>query len=103
MKDEKYVVFKKSEFDAWWQQPTVGGSHHRLPSPEAVHDAVVIRRQDVFAPPALDAYANGITVVLEILKKVGVSPDIVIPLEAKADYFHAQAHRSWNTDRKIPD
>jgi hypothetical protein len=78
--DQKYIVYK------------VTG--------EPVPDAVVIRRQDVFAPPALDAYANAITVVIE-------SGCLAIEdrrrLQGVADYFHDQAAKSWSEQRKLPD
>lgn len=91
IKDEKYVVFKRSDLAG-------------LPFPEhiqAVPDAVVMRRQDVFSPPALDAYANGIQVALTICKALFIEPPE--GLQEKADYFHQQAVAAWEADRKIPD
>lgn len=81
----KYLVFKND-----------GGAPGEL-----VEDAVVIRRQDKFAPPALDAYANAITTVIE-------AGNLALParqrLQVVADYFHDQAAKSWSEPmRKLPD
>ena len=60
---EKYVVFKRQEFKQWYDEwPETEDE-----LPQAVLDAVVIRRQDIFAPPALDAYANTIQACVEVL------------------------------------
>jgi hypothetical protein len=94
MGDNKYIVFKRSE----WGQ--VAG-----PAQE-VEDAVVIRRQDVFAPPALDAYANAIQVVIETLQLDASEPrtfELMGRLQYIADYFHDQAAKSWSEQRKLPD
>jgi len=81
---DKYLVFKNE-----------GGSPG-----EEVEDAVVIRRQDKFAPPALDAYANAITMVIE-------AGNLALPsrqrLQSIADYFHDQASKAWTESRKLPD
>lgn len=66
-----------------------------------INDAVVIRRQDVFAPPALDAYANSMRIVLE-----GMDPGDMrrSNLQKVADYFAGEAAEAWlNHDRKLPD
>ena len=71
-----------------------------------VDDAVVIRRQDVFAPPALDAYANAIQTSLEILRhSAGVTYEgvDVERLQEVADYFSDQAAKAWTEQRKLPD
>lgn len=100
--DEKYIVFKKEEWDSFRKQfrPTS--------PPLPVEDAVVIRRQDMFAPPALDAYANAITVALTVLSEADGGADIYdaeIPKKLRdvADYFHEQAKLAWDLHRKIPD
>lgn len=81
---EKYMVFKNE-----------AGAPGEL-----VEDAVVIRRQDKFAPPALDAYANAITMVIE-------AGNLALParqrLQQIADYFHDQAAKAWGESRKLPD
>lgn len=114
---EKYVVFKVHEFlnflnkvnsliDNGWAHD--GGEIHKWMEDILIDDAVVIRRQDVFSPPAFDAYANSIMVTIEALKARGIThegnnPSMVDRLGGIADYFHAQADMAWDTDRKIPD
>jgi len=71
-----------------------------------VEDAVVIRRQDVFAPPALDAYANAIQCVVEAMSTQASEPrtfQLMGRLQYIADYFHEQAAKSWSEQRKLPD
>ena len=89
---EKYLVYKND-----------GGAPG-----EQVDDAVVIRRQDVFAPPALDAYANAIQTTLEALRAGDVAGEVTVPaicarLQGIADYFSDQAAKSWTEQRKLPD
>jgi hypothetical protein len=68
-----------------------------------VDDAVVIRRQDIFAPPALDAYANAIQCVIELSKGSSVNGASIKGLQDVADYFHDEAAKSWAEQRKLPD
>lgn len=96
---EKYVIFKVDEFRAWYGQLSVGGTSHEIPAPFPISDAVVIRRQDIFAPPVLDAYASSILIALQLQE----DPSKYAGLRAIADYFHQQATLAWNTQRKVPD
>lgn len=104
MQDSKYIVWKLEEMQKFLSTVNSAG----LPMP--VLDAVVIRRQDVFAPPALDAYSNAIQCVIEALGQVGQHPDLqeevwglMNRLQGIADYFHAQATLAYESDRKLPD
>lgn len=115
--DEKYLTFKGREFaalmnrinsliDTGWAYD--GGDMNKWVDEIIIDDAVVIRRQDVFAPPAFDAYANSIMVTIEALKERGIThdgnnPSMIDRLGSIADYFHAQADMAWDTERKIPD
>lgn len=112
--NDKYLVIKRSDWDAILvneAKPALKAEVGRvlnLIAEKELPDAVVIRRQDVFAPPALDAYANAITVGLQVLSAADGGANIydaTIPkrLRQIADYFHAQAEEAWHTDRKIPD
>lgn len=97
---DKYIVFKKAEWD-----DKVGWSP-MFDIPEPVEDAVVIRRQDVFAPPALDAYANAIQTAVEVMSGFGITPGGSSPIDQLrdiADYFHDQAAKAWAEQRKLPD
>lgn len=116
MQDSKYLVWKRSEMEQWMSERATDG----LPSP--VPDAVVIRRQDVFAPPALDAYANAIQCVIEALNKVNgevfepranvgefgleelfTPKEVAARLRDVADYFSQQAALAYQSTRKLPD
>lgn len=90
MGDNKYIVFKREEFMA---EGTAA----------EVEDAVVIRRQDIFAPPALDAYANAIAVVIEMSKGSSIDGHSIKTLQDIADYFADQAAKAWTEQRKLPD
>lgn len=68
-----------------------------------VEDAVVIRRQDMFAPPALDCYANAIQTCVEVLCNGTKPSGTAERLQRIADYFHDQAAKSWAEQRKLPD
>lgn len=116
MLDDKYVVFKRDDYDRFLNSLIKGHSVMAAPIPAAtwswsaagirpqpIEDAVVIRRQDVFAPPALDAYANNIYSATEILRMWDTDADVVKQLQSIADYFHEQAVASWETERKLPD
>lgn len=111
MIDSKYVVFKRNElFEMLGQFLPEHGDCAPVAQrmTEAVDealldDAVVIRRQDVFAPPALDAYANAIMCAVEIFKADGGPIGRADQLEKIAQYFHEQATMSWDTNRKLPD
>lgn len=98
--DEKYIVFKKDEFQEWFE--TAANDSVPFPIPNPVPDAVVIRRQDVFAPPALDCYANSISVALELFP-TDADDHLHDYLQSVADYFHLNATASWAIDRKLPD
>jgi len=103
VRDSKYVVFKRDDYVNWFNSFPERAMPNG-PGPYALEDAVVIRRQDVFAPPALDAYANSIRVALSMAMpsdEAGIN--IAARLAEIADYFHEQATLSWDTERKLPD
>lgn len=105
MDDEKFVVFKRDEFERWASRAV-----HQLGLdvpliPLAVDDAVVIRRQDMFAASALDTYADSIAVAISVM---GMCSDdnvngTVSRLQRIADYFRAQAELARDTHGKVPD
>lgn len=111
---EKYIVFKRKHWEQFLidmatpaLRADTGRKLNALCEGE-VADGVVIRRQDAFAPPALDAYSNAITVALNVLSEADGGADIYdaeIPkrLREIADYFHGQAALSWDAHRKLPD
>lgn len=99
MKDSKYIVFKREEYELWLYRAEA--KEHLDYHPISIDDAVVIRRQDVFAPPALDAYGNAILCVVEAIKEK--DEDLAERLQDIADYFHGQANLAWQEKRKMPD
>ena len=95
--DEKYVVFKRSEWDASQRGEGV---------PTLLDDATVIRSQDVFAGPALHAYASSIETSLEILEALGWDVDSVAVkrMEDARDYFFQRALEADDVrTKKVPD
>lgn len=110
MEERKYFVVKTRDFEDMLAQiahaglsPTIGGILNELAEKE-LDDAVVIRRQDQFAPPALDAYANSILVALSLVAHNDQhAQERAKSLKEIADYFHHQASLAWDTARKLPD
>lgn len=105
--NDKYVVFKREDVESWGHE--LATKTNLLE--KVVEDAVVIRRQDVFAPPALDAYANLITAAISIFVDSGgfvpgadPEPESVKRLREIADYFHEQSEQAYaDSSRKLPD
>lgn len=104
---KKYVVFKKSEWDEV-MKPYLGQQGARgypVPLPDEVEDAVVMRRQDVFAAPAFRVYANSMAASMVVAAKL-VAPGLHLESETIskiARYFQEQADLSEQEDRKVPD
>jgi hypothetical protein len=97
--EAKYVVVKVDDLRVTSVDHEVVEWEASFCSEDVVYDAVVIRRQDVFAPPALDAYASSIRVAVDLMAP-GPTRD---HLKEIADYFHEQAVLAWDTQRKVPD
>lgn len=98
---DKYVTFKRDEFE----EAKRAGSGRMYNTPQEVEDAVVIRRQDIFAAPAFRAYSATIASSLVVAAKI-VAPGMVIHntgLERISRYFEGQAELSEAEDRKVPD
>lgn len=96
--DEKYVVFRRRDWDAR------EGEGDLMNLPEPLDDAVVIRTCDVFAPAGLHAYAHLVHFAVEL---ANFPPNITANLEATRDYFLERAHeadeRFRRRDCKYPD
>jgi hypothetical protein len=67
MKDDKYVVFKLSEWQRYMAAVGDGAARRGLRDLEALDDAVVIRTQDVFSASGLTAYAQCILAHMDAL------------------------------------
>lgn len=105
--DHKYIVFKRDEFNKRVQQGLTPLDAN------VVLDAVVIRRQDMAAPPLLDAYSNFYLAVKDILVTLSENGqeslfnqsqlnERIRKCDELAQYFHEQATASWDTHRKFP-
>lgn len=117
--DEKYYVFKREDFlqmlgsmglPPWTDGViTVEGKHldcavlvsQMLEETEKtrVKDAVVIRRQDLFASPALAAYASCIAIVVRITTDLELKKRLL----KVADYFHEQSLLAGEEGWHLPD
>lgn len=103
MENDKYVVFKAKEFDDWL------ASDMKAPIPVALHDAIVIRRQDIFAGPGLFAYANAIQTAIDLMGQdmsalAGWELNQMARLEELRDFFWEQAMMASHEERKkVPD
>lgn len=118
--DFKYIVFNRNDFYEMMGalalppyydnnlQPTLGGdvdcamvAQHIVRQAEAheLDDAVVIRRQDLFAGPALHTYASAIAITV----RTNTDKEAAKPLQRTADYFHRQAVLADEEGWKLPD
>ena len=106
--DDKYITFKRDEFYKLMSgsaKLTEGTHANRLSGmlagadDIAIADAVVIRRQDYFASPALATYAA----MIGIAVKLSMDPDVSYQLTRVADYFERQSHLAADEGWKFPD
>lgn len=117
-KNEKYVVFKREDWDDVMRRTQAINDDRTqgLPpvSPLAplmtlnkmeIDDAVVIRRQDVFSPGMLAAYAHSIQIAIKVagIHEVGELNATGQRLRRIADYFHEQSELAYDESYKIPD
>jgi hypothetical protein len=91
--NDKYYVFKRSDNIAITDGYVTFATDAELP------DGVVIRRQDLFAAPALDTYASMIAMVAHNVS----DPELGKELLAIADYFADQARLAHEEGKKLPD
>lgn len=115
--DDKYVIFKREDWDHYMSPIEMGRmgvdpmNAIRLLEDRAIPDGTVIRRQDVFAPPALAAYANGIGVALAVEQVSSGMPrevnEVGRNLQRTADHFQRQSELAYeehaNGYGKLPD
>jgi len=92
--DDKYIVFKSDEFFA-----QTSGLPVALWTSIAVPDAVVIRRQDKFASPALATYSSMIAVAVSLIEDDEKRKELL----RVADYFEHQAQLAADEGHKLPD
>ena len=98
--NDKYVVLKREDWDRLYDEivgRTAFTTANEIPTP--LDDAVVIRRQDFFAGPALHSYAANIGLAAKLSKPSPTSRR----LQTIADYFHEQAVLADEEGKKVPD
>lgn len=110
MSDEKYIVFKRSDWDVLrgkLSQVEIPSILDRVLELPPVDDAVVIRLQDEFAESGLSAYAMNIQTVLDIVDPQTVGTGAYRSMEITRDYFHASSLDAGEIRRrgqaKLPD
>jgi hypothetical protein len=103
--DTRYIVFKRSEFFTmlgYLMDPDTPPKGPEVALDEVeklyLHDAVVIRRQDYLAAPALATYASVIGLATHL-----TSGDVKDRLLAVADYFQQQSELAAEEGWKLPD
>lgn len=108
MRDEKYIVFKREEWEKKMNALLLEVPQEIVADVRAgaIQDATVIRCQDIFAAPALSAYADAITTTLEItdLFPREANGQVRAALLKSADFFRDRAEeaRGWPS-KKLPD
>jgi hypothetical protein len=101
--DSKYIVFKREDWNKLSGEQFAGD----LELDFAIPDAVVIRKQDIFAGSALHAYASSIQTAIEIIHLIG--EDLIDgrdrqSLDELRDYFFQQALEADDfRTKKVPD
>lgn len=112
--DEKYIVFKRDEFDRWMSMDD--DNCQDISPPEHLRDAVVIRTKDLIAGPGLHAYAANVQTAIEALdfsqrRTDGLAStevdELISRLSSLADYMHERATEAdeiaRNRQGKFPD
>lgn len=91
--DDKYVTFKRSDLLA------ITDGYVTFAVNAEIVDAVVIRRQDYFAAPALAAYASTMGMATHLTD----DPKRRAQFIAIADYFQRQSEIAGDEAWKFPD
>jgi hypothetical protein len=99
MQDDKYIVFKREEWEKASMQPAW---QHEGPAPLPVEDAVVLRLQDAMAAPFIEGYAVNLGAVAQVLRAHGEFAE-ADRLQRSADYFHERYNESLDMIKKLPD
>lgn len=106
MADDKYITFRREPFlEMIGHWTTQDMSRRQVPSVlaeiemQAINDAVVIRRQDLFASPCLATYASMISLVASNISDKAQAKE----LQRIADYFEDQANLAAAEGYKLPD
>ena len=98
--NQKYIVLRRDKLPEGDLAILRSGSGINIVVSDAiVEDAVVIRRQDLFASPCLATYASMIALVANNVSDHDLSKE----LTAIADYFEDQARLAAEEGYKLPD
>ena len=106
IRDEKYIVFKREEFNKWLidtfgPTPRAEGRLIGIAEALSLDDAVVIRTKDPFAGPALHCYAATMAMYTNLSN---INGDPAKSLRRTADYFNERAMEADATfEQKLPD
>jgi hypothetical protein len=90
---DKYITFNREQFEKFLESFNV--DLHEI---YEIKDAVVIRRQDLFASPCLLTYATMITMVAQHHPNQKIRNE----LQIIADYFHNQGVLAGEEGWKLP-
>jgi len=90
--DDKYITFKRDDLIS------VTDGYVTFKKSDELPDAVVIRRQDKFASPALATYASCIAITAAELPEPQRSSLLQV-----SDYFEGQARLAADEGHKLPD
>lgn len=105
MDDSKYVVFKRDEFDQELGR-IIGHDLREVKFHELQLDAIVLRMQDRFSAPAMQAYFDAVSNALEVLEDFGIIsvPAVLKDLEVLRDWAFNTTQDARNYKyKKIPD
>lgn len=99
MAKNKYIVFKKDEFQRWWSQSSVCQTQHEIPLPFILQDAEVIRHHDPNAAPLFFHYASAMETLVEMAQANSIPVDERVMLDA-AEHFREASVKSQNHPNK---
>lgn len=93
---DKYIVFKRDSLTA---------VNLAVIERYALDDAVVIRKQDVFAEAGLRAYASSILTCVEIIQQLPAdgTEQALQDLMELADFIHGEADDAHRRAHHLPD
>lgn len=93
MSDDKYVTFKREN-----QISVTDGYTTMFNTKDELPDAVVIRRQDLFASPALATYASMIAIAARLLPDEAERRNLL----DVSDYFQRMSELAADEGHKLP-
>ena len=106
MDDSKYVVFKKDEFYKELGSLVGYDLNRGQRFTDLQLDAIVLRMQDRFSAPAMQAYFDAVSNALEVLEDFGIIsvPAVLKDLEVLRDWAFNTTQDARNYKyKKIPD